>query len=103
MSNLKKFGDALLKYALSPAILIGALWYFATYIEGAKERQFDNPEDKYRTKMHIDNAPSPEQEQRAYILDSINKTHAIQSRKHRDSVLDAILIKQNNNDNNLKI
>lgn len=92
--SLKKILLDFFKYATTPAILLGGVIYFITYVESSKEKQFDNAIDKYKTKIHIENGSSTEQEQRSYILDSINKMHAIKSRKHRDSVLDAILKKQ---------
>jgi len=55
-------------------------------------RIFETPEQRHSIIKAYKESPSPEQKQRALILDSINKTKAIKSRKMRDSVF--ILIRQ---------
>ena len=58
-----------------------------------ESRVFKTPEEKVKVITHVDGAPTPAQLQRAYILDSINKSTAIQFRseqlkrdKYRDSI-----------------
>lgn len=60
-----------------------------------KSRIFKDPEEKVKVINHVDNAPSPAQLQRKYIMDSINTMTAIRFRKSQDSmtkVRDSILM-----------
>ena len=54
-------------------------------------RTFSSPEEKVTVVDHVLKAPTPEQQQRAYFVDSINKVHAMKSRNIRDSLLKAEL------------
>jgi antitoxin component HigA of HigAB toxin-antitoxin module len=60
-----------------------------------ENRIFSTKQLKYETEAYIINKPSPIQEQRAYILDSINKTSAIKSRATRDSIYLSEVISRN--------
>jgi len=54
-------------------------------------RTFSSPEEKVTVVDHVLKAPTPEQQQRAYFIDSLNKVHAMKSRATRDSLLRAEL------------
>ena len=54
-------------------------------------RIFDSTEQKVTIIEHVVKGPTPAQQQKAYILDSINKTNAIKSRAKRDSIMMAEL------------
>lgn len=70
-------------------VLGGAIVTGVTWIAIIDSKTFDSPEQKVEHIHHIKNVPSPKQEMMAYILDSINNTQAIQSRKLRDSTFKA--------------
>lgn len=52
-----------------------------------ENRWFSTEELRYETEEYIKTKPSPVQEMRAYILDSLDKTSRIKSRRQRDSTL----------------
>jgi len=69
--------------------IIGA--YGWIYNQGAESqslegRVFDSPEQKVVVVKHVEEGPTPEQQQRAILLDSVNNSNAIKSRAMRDSV-----------------
>jgi len=82
-------------YAIVTALVSIGGWI---YTQGGNDkavesRLFSTPEVKYETEKYILQKPSPEQEQRAYILDSIkdateikNNESARKSRARRDSI-----------------
>ena len=78
-------------------IIGGAMGVFGwVYNQGATSkslegRTFSSPEEKVTVVDHVLKAPTPEQQQRAYFVDSINKVHAMKSRNIRDSLLKAEL------------
>lgn len=87
METLKKN----IAWIIATLSTIGALYMFV-YQRGASSqsiegRTFDSPEQKVTVVKHVEEGPTPEQQQRAYILDSINTANAIKSRARRDSIL----------------
>lgn len=83
---MKQFGGNLLKYATTPAILIGALWFMAEFISKSEARQFDSPVQKVTTIQRVDALPTPREQAKQYLLDSLNTVSAIRSRALRDSL-----------------
>ena len=71
------------KYWFLYGVLTGAAIWIATI----NSKTFDSPEQKVEITNHVELAPTPEQQQRKLILDSINNVHAIKSRNKRDSLL----------------
>jgi len=71
------------KYWFLYGVLAGAAVWIATI----NSKTFDSPEQKVEVTKFVEFAPTPEQQQRAIILDSINNAHAIKSRSKRDSLL----------------
>ena len=85
-------GENIMKYWKYYAIVVALVslggW---VYKQGGSDKEIENrlfksPEMKYKTETYMNQKLSPEQEQRAYILDSINKMSAIKSRANRDSL-----------------
>ena len=72
MENIKKY------WFLYTPILALIIWGVSI-----NSRLFNSPEQKVKHEIHIDNSLSPEQQQRKYILDSIDKASAIKSRAER--------------------
>lgn len=58
----------------------------SVWIATIGSRTFDSPEQKVTVVKHVEDSPSAEQKQRDRILDSINKSEAIKSRRKRDSL-----------------
>lgn len=88
-------GENILKYwkyyAMVAALISLGGWI---YTQGGnnkdtESRLFKSQEMKYETEKYMEERPSAEQEQRAYILDSVNKTSAIKSRARRDSLYES--------------
>ena len=74
-------------YAIAAGIITVAGWI---YLQGSTDnenenRWFSTKELRYETEEYIKTKPSPVQEMRAYILDSIDKTQRNSSRAKRDS------------------
>ena len=85
--------DAFKKYWGILAMILGGVVgaYGWVYNQGAESKSiegriFDSPEQKVEVVKTVEDMPSPEQQQRAILLDSINNAHAIKSRSMRDSV-----------------
>jgi len=85
MNNLKKYW---ILYAVLMAVIGAIGWIFTQGgISVEKEsRLFTTPEKRIETESYMDQQPSPAQNMRAYILDSVEKTHRIKSRNKRDSL-----------------
>lgn len=78
-------------YAMVVALISLGGW---VYTQGGnsvetESRLFKSQEMKYETEKYMEERPSAEQEQRAYILDSVNKSSAIKSRAKRDSLYES--------------
>lgn len=88
-------GENILKYwkyyaIISAMITLGGWLYTRGGVDkDIENRIFKSKELKYETEKYMEEKPSAAQEQRAYILDSINKTSAIISRAKRDSTYKA--------------
>jgi len=77
--------DNLKKYWFLYGVVIG----FATWLITINSRIFDSPEQKVKHETHVNNAISPIQQQRAYLMDSLDKDSAIKKRAltlERDSL-----------------
>jgi len=81
------------KYWGFVAMIVGGVIgvYGWVYNQGSESqslegRVFDSPEQKVVIVSHVEEGPTPEQQQRAILLDSVNSAHAIKSRAMRDSV-----------------
>jgi len=91
METFKKY------WGFGAMIIGGCLGVFGwVYNQGADSkslegRTFDSPEQKVYVVKSVEDSPTPEQKQRAYFIDSINKVHAMKSRNTRDSLLQAEL------------
>lgn len=62
---------------------------FAVWLITINTRLFDSTEQKVHVIKTIEDGPTAGQRMRAYMLDSINKTEAIKSRRLRDSTFRA--------------
>ena len=94
MENIKKYWWV---YTVLAAIIGGATWlYTQGSISHEKDsRLFSTPKKRIQTEQYMDQRPSPAQEQRQIILDSIaavraieNAEHAKKSRATRDSLFE---------------
>ena len=74
-------------------VTLGAIIVGAVYWGEMQSLIFSNAEIKVRTEDYMQQKPSPKDEAKALIMDSINTTHAMKSRSKRDSVMGAILDK----------
>lgn len=88
---MEKFGKYWGIIAMVIGGIIGAAGWL--YNQGAESKStegkiFDSPEQKVTVVKHVEDSPTPEQQQRQLILDSINTAHAIKSRAKRDSILE---------------
>ena len=45
-------------YFLTPAMLVGIIWYYATSTESNKHVQFTDPVIKHKTEEHVKNSPN---------------------------------------------
>jgi hypothetical protein len=85
-------GENIMKYwkyyaIISAMITLGGWLYSQGGMDkDVENRIFSTPEIKYETEKYMVQKPSPEQEQRALILDSINNVSAVKSRAKRDSI-----------------
>lgn len=55
----------------------------AVWLITINTRIFDSAEQKVEVVKYVEDSPSPEQRQRAILIDSINDAHAIQTRQKR--------------------
>ena len=85
-------GENILKYWKYYAIIMAMIslggWL---YSQGSSDKDIENrifttKELKFETERYMKKKPSPAQEQRARILDSINNVSATKSRAKRDSI-----------------
>ena len=83
---MKQFGTNLLKYGTTPAILIGAMWYIFIFIGESKALLWDSAVQKVTTIQRVEALPTPREQARQYVLDSMNTVSAIRSRSLRDSL-----------------
>lgn len=67
------------KYWFLIALLGGAAVWIATI----DSKTFDSPEQKVKHVIHVNESLTPEQQLRAYIMDSLNKDSAIKTRAER--------------------
>ena len=63
----------------------GSVW-----IATINSKTFDSTEQKVIHDYHVKNALTPEQQQKAYLLDSMNKTTAIEFRSKVTKTLDQV-------------
>ena len=75
--------DNIKKYWFLYGVLSGAVIWIATI----NSKTFDSPEQKVEVVNFVEHAPSPEQQQRKLILDSVNTAHAITERAKRTEML----------------
>lgn len=76
MEFLKKYWF-LITFVVAP-LLTGIAFLFSL-----KSRIFETPEEKVSVVKFVEESPSPEQQQRAYFMDSLNKVSAIKTREVR--------------------
>lgn len=72
LDNLKKYW-----------FLYGVLGGAAVWIATINSKTFDSAEQKVEHTIHVKTSLNPEQQQRKYILDSIDKASAIKTRAER--------------------
>lgn len=87
--QISKWGGWLTSVVVGAAAVITFIYTKGADSQKYEGRTFDSPEQKVVVVKHVEDGPTPEQQQRAYILDSINKIHAIKSRAKRDSLMAA--------------
>jgi hypothetical protein len=87
--QISKWGGWITSVVIGAAAVITFIYTKGADSQKYEGRTFDSPEQKVEVVKHVENGPTPEQRQRAYILDSINKINAIKSRARRDSLLAA--------------
>ena len=90
MANFKKWFEGNVVSLLS----LGGIVTIAVMYGEAKGLLFSNVENRVNTEEFIEARPTPGEERAKIFMDSINNVHAMQSRQHRDSVLDQILERQ---------
>ena len=85
-------------YFLTPAMLVGIIWYYATSTESNKHVQFTDPVIKHKTEEHVKNSPNEAEQLKLNIeikdvLEDVkaDKTDAIRSRAKRDSIAKALV------------
>ena len=76
MEFLKKYWF-LITFVVTP-LGIGIVWVISI-----DSKTFDNPEQKVEVINYVSESPSPEQKQRAYLMDSLDKDSAIKTRAVR--------------------
>jgi len=86
-------------FGITMAVLAVISFIYSRGVEDQdnKNLKFDSVTQKHDVLDHITDSPTPEQKQRAIILDSINKTSAIEHRKAQDQsnkLRDSIAISQ---------
>jgi len=85
-NNNKTTWDKFLDFGKGWGLIITMITIGAAALVIVETRIFDSSEQKHDIVKGYKEGPSTEQKQRAIILDSIDKTNAIASRKMRDSV-----------------
>ena len=71
--------------------IIGGIIYIGEYKGNLESRIFPDYQKLSKTIEHIENGLTPAQEQRAFLMDSMNKKHAMESRSLRDSIMGVTL------------
>ena len=69
------------------AAIAGAFIQYGKDKENINSRTFESPAQMVKTVTYVEDSPSPAQIQRQLILDSVNATNALKSRKMRDSLI----------------
>lgn len=79
----KQFWSVLKQYWFLVGALSTGLCTAVGWVIGANGRMFSSPEEKVRIVTKVDEGLTPEQVQRAYFMDSLEKASAIKAREKR--------------------